>query len=74
VLAVTDLIPPDGVVLGPGLDAAGRKRVTAALLGLHQLPQGRAALSELMQAERLVEPTTEVQRLVARLRAHAPVK
>jgi phosphonate transport system substrate-binding protein len=74
VLAVTDLIPPDGVVLGPGLDGAGRKRVTAALLGMHQLPAGRAALGELMQAERLVEPTTEVQRLVARLRAHAPVK
>jgi phosphonate transport system substrate-binding protein len=74
VLAITDLIPPDGVVVGPGMDQTARAQIATALLGLHHRDLGRAALAELMQAERLVPPTDDVLRLVQRLRAHAPMK
>jgi phosphonate transport system substrate-binding protein len=73
VLAVTDLIPPDALVLAAGLDAEAQAEVTRVLLGMHNQLDGRAALHDLMQAERLLPVSDEVHRLVARLRAHVHV-
>jgi phosphonate transport system substrate-binding protein len=73
VIALTDVIPPDGIIFGPALAAADRHGVRDALLELHRTPEGRTALDLLMQAERLVPPNEHVLRLIARLRAHAPV-
>lgn len=72
VLDLTDLIPPDGLVLS-GLDAEAQAAVTAALLSLHEDDAGRAALAALLEADRIVPVTDEVRRLIARLRAHVHV-
>jgi phosphonate transport system substrate-binding protein len=68
VLAVTDPIPPDGIVLGAHVgDDLGRYR--RALELLHTGAEGASALRILLDAHRLVAPTDEVLAAVARLRA-----
>jgi ABC-type phosphate/phosphonate transport system substrate-binding protein len=69
VLAVTAPIPPDGIVLAPGVDGAQRARLKEALLHLHEAPAGRAALGVLMGVDRLAPVTDAVTLLVATLRA-----
>jgi phosphonate transport system substrate-binding protein len=54
VLDVTGPIPPDGIVVAAGVDPKERVRIAKALEKLHQAPAGKAALSVLMGAERLV--------------------
>lgn len=54
VLDVTGAIPPDGIVVAAGVDPKERVRIAKALEKLHQAPAGKAALSVLMGAERLV--------------------
>ena len=61
ILFVTDPIPPDGFVLSGSLEAREQVRITTALLSLHEGPEGRAALRELLHAERLA-PVTEALR------------
>jgi phosphonate transport system substrate-binding protein len=71
VLAVTDSIPPDGIVLAAEVsDELARHR--QALESLHTSAAGAAALRMLLEANRLVTPTAEVLAAVARLRALAP--
>lgn len=70
VLAVTDLIPPDGVVGAAALSVEDRARVQAALVGLDSTEVGAAALAALMDADRLRAPTADVDTLISRLRAH----
>jgi phosphonate transport system substrate-binding protein len=71
VLAVTDSIPPDGLVLAPGIDGALQARLRDLLLSLHQTPDGTGVLRELFGAERLVPVSTSVARALERLRALA---
>jgi ABC-type phosphate/phosphonate transport system substrate-binding protein len=61
-LAVTDRIPPDGVVL-----TKPSQQVIAALLSLGDNASGRDAIQTLMTAERLVAPSDEVITATARL-------
>jgi phosphonate transport system substrate-binding protein len=68
VLAVTESIPPDGIVLGPHLDGALQAGLRDQLLQLHREPDGREALVELMQADRLAPVTADVRRVLERLR------
>lgn len=73
VLAVSDPIPPDGIVLSERLPPAAQAVVRDALLTLHERPAGLMALRALLQADRLRGVTHEVQTLIARLRAHGHV-
>ena len=68
IIDVTDPIPPDGIVLAPGLDDQARRSVTAALLTLTDKPEGQAALQKLLYAERLVPPNEAILSALARLR------
>ncbi len=54
VLDVTGPIPPDGMVVASGVDKDERRRIMKALDKLHQAPAGKAALTVLMGADRLV--------------------
>lgn len=56
VIAITDAIPPDGIVIAPGVQAADVTRYTDGLLKLHRQPAGLAALWSLMAATRLARP------------------
>ena len=65
VLAITDPIPADGMVLRGALDEWTRAELRDALCGLHRADAGAQALFELTQAARLVPATTDVARVVA---------
>jgi phosphate/phosphite/phosphonate ABC transporter binding protein len=69
VLAVTNSIPPDGIVLAPPLDGMTQAIVRDALLSLDRSPQGRAAIRALLNADRLAPVTADVARLIDRARA-----
>ncbi len=69
VLAVTDLIPPDGMVLAPSLDGNIQARIRDVLLGLHDGADGAEALLALLDADKLVPVTGHVARTIDRLRA-----
>lgn len=56
VLAITDAIPPDGIVIAPGVPTADATRYAEALMKLHRHPAGLAAMWGLMNATRLVRP------------------
>jgi ABC-type phosphate/phosphonate transport system substrate-binding protein len=71
VLAVTDSIPPDGVVLAPGIEGTLQARLRDLLLNVHDSPDGAARLRDLFSAEKLVPLTTPVSRAIERLRALA---
>jgi phosphate/phosphite/phosphonate ABC transporter binding protein len=68
VLAVTDPIPPDGIVLAPPLDGMLQAALRDALLSLDGTESGRAAIRGLMNAERLAPVTSDVARLIERAR------
>jgi phosphonate transport system substrate-binding protein len=70
VVGVTDPIPPDGLVLSGRLDPAVQALLRDVLLDLHNHDDGREALAQLMQADRLRGVTNDVLRILARLRAH----
>jgi phosphonate transport system substrate-binding protein len=71
VLDITAPIPPDGLVLAPGLDGKLQARVRDLLLVLHEKPGGGEALRRLFDGERLVPVTSPISRLVEQLRALA---
>lgn len=53
VLHVTEPIPPDGIVSAARLSEDERAAVAAALLDMHRTPEGREALAQCFQADRL---------------------
>ncbi len=71
-LALTEPIPPDGIVLSDHLASVDRARLTEALLELHHDATGNIAVRSLLQADRLCPATPEIVQLFARLKAHAP--
>ena len=73
VLDVTDSIPPDGVVLSDRLAPDAQAALRDALLDLHGDAEGAAALKWLMQADRLRGVSSDVLKIIARLRAHVHV-
>jgi phosphate/phosphite/phosphonate ABC transporter binding protein len=72
VLDVTTRIPPDGFVVAPALDAALTNSLRAVLHNLHMFNDGRAAITELLQAERLAPAQDQIVRDLQKLVAHAP--
>jgi ABC-type phosphate/phosphonate transport system substrate-binding protein len=64
VLAVTDRIPADTIVVAPKTDRAG---ISTALLSIAGTEEGRTALSSLMQADRLVAPSEVIRQALAAL-------
>jgi two-component system, NtrC family, sensor kinase len=68
ILAITESIPADAVVLARAVDPAQGSRITTALLSLHLQADGRDALFKLMNAQRLVAPDVTFTNAVARLR------
>jgi ABC-type phosphate/phosphonate transport system substrate-binding protein len=67
VAALTEAIPPDGIVLADALEPLAQVRVRDALLALHLTDAGRSALA-LFSADRLRGVTLEVARLINGLR------
>jgi phosphonate transport system substrate-binding protein len=74
VLAVSDAIAPDGMILGSALQGGFGAHVRDVLLGLHHSDEGRESLRQLLQADRLAPVTanvvrtlTALQKLVAQL-------
>jgi phosphonate transport system substrate-binding protein len=67
-LDLTDPIPPDGVVLAPGMDPIVGARISQVLVQLHESAEGRDALAKLMFADRLVPPDRTVAQAIALLR------
>src|SRR5205807_2401776 len=57
VLDVTDPIPPDGLVLAPGIEGNLQARVRDLLLTLHEKSGGAEALRALFGGERLMPVT-----------------
>jgi phosphonate transport system substrate-binding protein len=53
VLHVTDPIPPDGFVVAAQVREDERAAISAALLALHTTTEGKKALEQVLQAERL---------------------
>jgi phosphonate transport system substrate-binding protein len=68
VIGVTDAIPPDGLVLAPGIDGELQARLRDLLLQLHNDAEDAALLRDLFNAEKLVPVTQAVSRAIARLR------
>lgn len=67
VLAVTDAIPSDGLVLAAHVPADDRARITDALLRLSSNPDGAEGVAKLLFAERCVAPNEPVTRAIERL-------
>ena len=69
VFALTEPIPPDGIIFRKGIASADVKAHQKELLGLHQVAAGKEALAALFQAERLAPVNKPVLDALARLRA-----
>jgi phosphonate transport system substrate-binding protein len=67
VLAITEPLPADGMVLRAALDEWTQSLLRDALLGLHRRDAGAHALFELTQAARLVPASRDVARVVSTL-------
>jgi phosphonate transport system substrate-binding protein len=72
VLAVTESVPCDGIVVAAQVERDETARIAEALLAFHTFPEGKAALSQLLFADRLVAVSEEVARVIARLRTLMP--
>lgn len=57
VIAITEAIPPDGIVFAPAVAPADAARYIDVLTGLHLHAAGSKALWDLMSAARLVRPS-----------------
>jgi phosphonate transport system substrate-binding protein len=67
VLAVTDAIPSDGLVIAAQVSPELRARLTDALLRLATIPDGKEGVAKLLFAERLVPPNDPVVKAIDRL-------
>jgi phosphate/phosphite/phosphonate ABC transporter binding protein len=68
VLAVTESIPPDGIVVAPTIGVEASIPLVQALLAMNDEPDGVDAIRKLLFANRLVKPNVEVDRVIGRLR------
>jgi phosphonate transport system substrate-binding protein len=68
VLAVTQTIPPDGLVLAESVERDQCTRIREALLTLHAHEAGSRALEVLLQAQRLLPIDNDVRVALSRLR------
>ena len=68
ILAITESIASDGIVVGSHVPKTTRLQIGAALLDLHVTPGGSQVLRHLMSSDRLVQPTEAVQRSIALMR------
>jgi phosphonate transport system substrate-binding protein len=66
VLAVTDAIPPDGLVFSPAARKVVKKQLASALLELHEDEAGLLAIRLLFNAERLIASTDATSRMFRR--------
>jgi ABC-type phosphate/phosphonate transport system substrate-binding protein len=66
VLAVTDPIPPDGLVFSPAAPEAETQQLASALLRLHEDEAGLVAMRLLFRAERLLGATDATSRMFRR--------
>lgn len=74
ILAITDSIPADGIILSAAVAAEPQKEpLVGGLLHLHERKPGAQVLRALINADRLVAPTAELSHIVARLRVHPSV-
>jgi ABC-type phosphate/phosphonate transport system substrate-binding protein len=64
VLHVTDLIPPDGMVLAAATSIDDEHALRGALLSLHEDAEGLRAIGDLLRAERLVGVTDGLRRML----------
>lgn len=71
VLDVTTRIPPDGFVTTPSLDSSLSGQIRTTLHNLHLFADGRAALGELLQGERLAPVQDQIVRDLQKLVVHA---
>lgn len=67
VLAVTDAIPPDGIVVAARVEQEMASAIAGALLSLHHERVGADALEKMLSARKLVAPDAHVKALVAGL-------
>ncbi len=68
ILAITDSIPSDGIVVGGHVRKAQLTQITDALLKLHTLADGKKALQQLMSSDRLVRAGDAIDRSLTLLR------
>jgi phosphate/phosphite/phosphonate ABC transporter binding protein len=66
-LAVTDLVPPDGIVCAPHVALGARSGLKECLCALHTSAAGQRALRLLLDAERMVAVNPEVEQQLRRL-------
>jgi len=62
VLHVTESIPPDGFVIAPRVGDAEQRAVGEALLKMHTTEEGRTALRDVLNADRLAPVTEKLTR------------
>jgi ABC-type phosphate/phosphonate transport system substrate-binding protein len=80
VLHVTDLIPPDGIVVAAATSEQNELAIRDALLLLHESAEGQKAVQGLLRAQRLVGVTDALRRMLrswtelALSRAESPVR
>jgi phosphate/phosphite/phosphonate ABC transporter binding protein len=67
VLEVTEAIPPDGIMVMGALTPSAQKHTRDVLLKIHRRAAGREALQMLMNAERLVPVSRDVELLIDRI-------
>jgi phosphate/phosphite/phosphonate ABC transporter binding protein len=72
VLDVTARIPPDGFVVSCGVDDVRVHALTRVLLAMHTRPEGRAAITALLQAECLARVPAQVVDELKRLTSAFP--
>ncbi len=66
VLAVTDAIPPDGLVFSPDSTDSVKQQLASALLEMHEDGAGLLAMRLLFNAERLLGSTDATARMFRR--------
>ncbi len=68
ILAITESIASDGIVIGANVARSVHARLCEALLKLHTADEGAAVLRQLMRSDRLVRTTNTVDKSIALLR------
>jgi phosphate/phosphite/phosphonate ABC transporter binding protein len=68
ILAITESIASDGIVVGNHIDKVTQLRIRQALLQLHTISDGAAVLQQLMNSDRLVATTEAVEKSIVLMR------